>query len=79
MCSARRQIETAIRLAVAEARYRHFDRKTYIAGTDSGADDAFLAFADQAVAEAEMRETEARFALDEHAAPCRHCSINNSN
>jgi len=79
MCSKLRRLESAIRLAVAGTRYKHFDRKTYIAGMDSEADDAFLAFVDQAVAEAEMRETEARLALDEHAAPCRHCSMVNSN
>jgi hypothetical protein len=79
MCSTSQRLELAIRLAVAEAHFRHFDKKSYVAGMDSEADNAFLAFADQAVAEAEMRETEARFALDEHTAICRTCSTANSN
>lgn len=79
MCPTLLQLELAIRLAVSEAQYRNFNRKNYIAGLDSAEDDAFLAFADQAVAEAEMRETEARFALEEHAVCCRHCSMVNSN
>jgi hypothetical protein len=79
MCLTLRQLDLAIRLAVAEAQYRHFDRKSYIAGLNCAEDDAFLAFADQAVAEAEMRETEARFALDKHKAFCRSCSMVNAN
>jgi hypothetical protein len=64
MCPILQKLELAIRSGEAEGRYRHFIRKTYLGGTDSAADDLFLAFADQAVAEAEMRATEARFPLD---------------
>jgi hypothetical protein len=79
MCPTSIQLESAIRSAVAEAQYRYFDKKNCIAGMDCAEDDAFLAFADQAVAEAEIRATEAQFALDEHAACCRFCQMANSN
>ena len=79
MRSKLQELESAVRLAVADARYRHFIKKDYIAGTDCDEDDAFLAFADQAVAEAEMRETQARFTLKEHMALCRSRSIADSN
>lgn len=68
-----------MRSAKAEAHYRHFVRRGYVELTDCAVDNTFLAFADQAVAEAEMRATEARFALDEHTAICRSCSLANSN
>jgi hypothetical protein len=79
MCPILQKLELAIRSGEAEGRYRHFIRKTYLDGTDSEADDLFLAFADQAVAEAEMRATEARFALDEHTTACRFCSMATAN
>jgi hypothetical protein len=79
MCATLQQLELAIRLAVAAPRYRHFDKQNYVTSIDSEEDDAVLAFVDPAAAEAEMRETEARLALDEHTAVCRSCSINNSN
>ena len=64
-------------LAEAEARFRHFVRTKYLEDTNCA--EADLAFADQAVAEAEMKVTKARLALDEHAAFCQSCSIANSN
>jgi hypothetical protein len=79
MCPILQKLELAIRSGEAEGRYRHFTRKAYLDGTDSAADDLFLAFADQAVAEAEMRATESRFALDEHTTVCRFCRMANSN
>ena len=79
MCPILQKLQLAIRSGEAEGRYRQFVRKAYLEGTDSQEDDAYLAFADQAVAEAELRSTEARFALDEHAALCRFCSMANSN
>lgn len=79
MCPILQKLEMAIRSGEAEGRFRQFIRTTYLDGTDCAADDQFLAFADQAVAEAEMRATQAQFALDEHAAHCRFCMMANSN
>jgi hypothetical protein len=79
MCPILQKPELAVHCGEAEGQYRHFIRRTYLDGTDCTADDAFLAFADQAVAEAEVRATEARFALDEHTARCRLCRMANSN
>jgi hypothetical protein len=81
MCPILQKLELAIRSGEAEGQYRHFVRRNYLDGTDCMEDDAFLAFADQAVAEAEaeMRTTEARFALDEHTAHCRFCPMATSN
>ena len=79
MCPILQKLEMAIRSGEAEGCYRHFIRRTYLDSIDCAEDDAFLAFADQAVAEAENRATEARFALDEHAAHCRFCWMANSN
>lgn len=70
MCSTLKQLEWTIRFAASETQYRYFTKKNYIAGVDWEEDDAFLAFVDQAVAEAGMRTTEAQFALDEHTARC---------
>jgi hypothetical protein len=74
ICSTQRQLELAMRSAVAEATYRHYARKDYLERTDCTGDDSSLAFAEQAVAEAEMRSTQARFALDEHRFFCPFCS-----
>lgn len=79
MCPILQKLELAIRSGEAEGRYRHFIRRTYLDGNDCAEADAFLAFADQAVAEAEMRATEARCALDEHTVHCQFCRIANSN
>jgi hypothetical protein len=79
MCPILQRLELAIRSGEAEGRYRYFIRTTYLQNNDCEEDDVFLAFADQAVAEAEMRETEARFALDDHAAHCPLCLMANSN
>ena len=79
MCPILLKLELAIRSGEAEGRYRHFVRKTYLEGTDSPEDDAYLAFADQAVADAELRATEAWFALNKHIALCRLCAMANSN
>jgi hypothetical protein len=79
MCPIFQKLEMAIRSGEAEWHYRYFVRRTYLEGTDCAEDDAFLAFADQAAAEAEMRATEARLALDEHSAHCRFCTMANSN
>jgi hypothetical protein len=68
-----------LRSAEAEARYRHFVRKDYLAHRVCAEDDAFLAFADQSVGEAEVRVTKARLTLDEHTAFCPSCSVANLN
>lgn len=79
MCPILQKLELAIRSGEAAGRYRHFIRAAYLDGSDCLEDDVFLAFADQAVAEAEMRATENRFALDEHTTVCRFCRMANSN
>lgn len=79
MCPILQKLELAIRSAEAEVHYRHFERRNYLKCTDCAEDDLFLAFADQVVAEAEMRATEARFALDEHATDCQFCAMANAN
>jgi hypothetical protein len=79
MCPILQKLKMAVRAGEAEGHYRYFVRRTYLEVTDGSADDVFLAFADQAVAEAEIRATEARFALDEHTTHCRFCQMVNSN
>jgi hypothetical protein len=79
MCPILQKLQMAVSAGDAEGHYRYFIRRTYLEGTDCREDDAFLAFADQAVAEAEMRATEAHFALDEHTTHCRFCMMANSN
>ena len=68
-----------VRSQKAEAHFRYFARMTYLECTDFGENDAFLSFADQSVAEAEMRLTEARLALDEHKTICRFCAMATAN
>jgi hypothetical protein len=77
MCPTAQHLALAMRSAEAEAHYRHFVRTGYLENTNCAKAD--LAFVDQAIAEAEMRLTEARFALDEHTTVCRSCSMANSN
>jgi hypothetical protein len=79
MCPILQKLEMAVRSGEAEGCYRYFVRRTYLDCGDCTEDDAFLAFADQAVAEAEMRATESRLALDEHTAHRRFCLMANSN
>lgn len=79
MCPILRKLEMAVRSGDAEGHYRYFVRRTYLEGLDCAEDDTFLAFADQAVVEAEIRATEARFALDAHTTACRFCRMANSN
>jgi len=79
ICSTERQLELAMRSAEAEAAYRHCARKDYLERTDCAGGDSSLAFAEQAVAEAEIRSTQARLALDEHRAFCPFCSRANLN
>src|SRR5260370_39828990 len=74
ICSTRRQLELAMRSAEAEAAYRHYDGRDYLERTDCTGDDSSLAFGEQAVAEAEMRSTQARIAMDKHRASCPFCS-----
>jgi len=73
------KLELGVRSAEAEAKYRYFARRDYLEHRDCGRDDPSLAFADQAIVEAEVRVTEARLALDEHKAVCRLCALTNSN
>jgi|HubBroStandDraft_1064217.scaffolds.fasta_scaffold54083_2 hypothetical protein len=54
----------AMSSAEAEARYGHFVGENFLRHAECPEDDAFLPFADQAAAEAEMRTTEARLASD---------------
>jgi hypothetical protein len=75
MCPILQKLEMAVRSGDAERHYRHFVRRTHLESTDCAEDDAFLDFADQAVVEAEIRATEARFTLDEHTTVCRFCSM----
>ena len=63
-----------MRCAEAEAAYRHYARKDHLERTNCTWGDSSLAFAEQAVAEAEIRSTQAHIALDEHTALCRFCS-----
>jgi hypothetical protein len=79
ICSILQKFESALRSAEAEAKYRHFTRGDYLERKDCARDDTSLAFADQAVVEAEIRVTEARLSLDQHKAICRFCSQSNSN
>jgi hypothetical protein len=79
MCPILQKLEMAVRVGDAEGHYRYFVRRTYLEDSDCAADDAFLVFADQAVAEAEMRATETRFALDEHKTVCRFCAMATAN
>ena len=74
ICSTQRQLELAMRSAEAEAAYRHYTRRDYLERTDCSGDDSSLAFAEQAIAEAEMRSTQARFALHEHTVFCPFCA-----
>ncbi len=74
ICSTQRQLELAMRSAAAEATYRHYARRDYLERTHSTGDDSSLAFAEQAVAEAEMRSTQARLAIHEHRIFCPICS-----
>jgi hypothetical protein len=68
-----------LRSAEAESDFRHFVRRSQLERMDCSWDDSSLAFAEQAIAEAEMRATEARYLLDEHTASCRLCSHVNLN
>lgn len=79
MCPILQKLEMAVRSGDAEGHYRYFVRRTYLEGIDCAEDDAFLAFADRAVAEAEIRATEPRFALDEHTTVCRFCCMATAN
>jgi|HubBroStandDraft_6_1064221.scaffolds.fasta_scaffold95157_2 hypothetical protein len=63
----------------AEGHCRHLVMRTHLEGSDCTEDDAFLAFAGQAVVEAEIRATEARFALDERTTVCLFSSMATAN
>ena len=74
ICSMQRQLELAMRSAEAEASYRHYARRDHLERAGCAGDDSSLAFTEQAIAEAEMRSTQARLALDQHTAFCPFCS-----
>jgi len=74
ICSTQRQLELAMRSAEAEAAYRHYARRDYLGRTNCPGGDSSLAFAEQAIAEAEIRSTQARLALHEHRIFCPSCS-----
>jgi hypothetical protein len=65
-----RKFDLAARSAEAEAKCRHFVRTGLLNRFDCTWDDSSLAFAEQAFAEAEIRLTKARLALDKHKAIC---------
>jgi hypothetical protein len=73
-CQTSRQLELAARAAGNEANRRHGERKTYLDDADARWDDDNMAFLEQAVVEAEIRTTEARYALDEHLTECPLCA-----
>jgi hypothetical protein len=79
MCPTSEKLEMEVRSHGTEAHFRYFARKLYLECTDSPENDAFLAFVDQAVAEAELLVTEARWALDEHKTVCRFCAMVTAN
>jgi len=48
--------------------------RSYLADADARWDDDNMAFLEQAIVEAEIRTTEARYALDEHLTECPLCA-----
>jgi hypothetical protein len=55
ICSMLQKLEVGVRSAEAEARCRYSARRDYLESRDCGRDDPSLAFADQAIVEAEVR------------------------
>ena len=79
ICSTSRKLEFAVWAAKIEVDLRHAARKGYLEESDSQWDDDRMAFVEQAVAEAEIRSTEARLALDMHRTACIFCATGNAN
>jgi hypothetical protein len=78
-CPTSRRLELAVRTARNEADRRCEQRKAYLDRVDARWDDDNMAFVEQAVAEAEIRATEARYALDDHLTTCPLCALYSSN
>jgi len=79
ICLTLRELELALRVAQSEVTRRHAIRVDHFAKADFQWDDDQTAFAEQAVAEAEIRATEARSALANHAVSCGLCALQNPN
>jgi hypothetical protein len=73
VCLKARKLDLEARAALNEAEFRRSIRMAYMDRSDARWDDENSTFVEQAVAEAEMRSTEARYALDQHLARCSMC------
>jgi len=73
-CAIGRELELEAKAARLSVDLRHGARRKHLACLGSQWDDELTAFVEQAAAEAEIRSTEARRALEEHAMNCCWCA-----
>ena len=79
LCGACQELRRAAKSATDEVRFRENARRDYLERRDCQWDGEERSFLEQAVAEAEIRSTEARSALVRHVANCLACADFNAN
>jgi hypothetical protein len=79
LCGTCEELMRVAKSATDEVRFREKARRDYLKRRDCQWDDEERSFLEQAVAEAEIRSTEARSALSKHVANCLGCAVFNAN